>query len=362
MAAKSEVMVGIDMGGTRVRALVVNAENKILGMERAPTDPKQKPDSAVADLAVLVEAAVQSAGLKLSDLRTVSIGVPGAVDPVGGIVHHAPNLGWKKVALGPKLESQLKVPVFVANDVNVGVMGEYTLGAGQGAKQLVGIFVGTGIGGGIIIGGRLYQGARGAAAEVGHIVVEINGPLCGCGNHGCAEALASRTAMERDVRAAIRRGEKSIVLKLMNERGRQRMTSSIIERALKEHDPVMEKVMQHAQFCLGILVANVVNTLDPECVIIGGGIAARLGKAYVTPIRKTAYQYFLRRNDARRVKIVPGVLGDDAGPLGAVVLARQRLGNKPGKGLPPQPKPTASPETASPGKDHSDSVKREEES
>jgi glucokinase len=334
MPAKKEFTVGIDMGGTRLRALVVSAENKILGMQRAPTNPKQKPDRLVADLALLVEAAVQSAGLKLSDLRTVSVGVPGAVDPTGGIVHHAPNLGWKKVALGPKLEALLNVPVFVANDVDVGVMGEYALGAGRGAQQLVGIFVGTGIGGGIVIGGQLYQGARGAAGEVGHMVVEINGPRCACGNRGCAEALASRTAMERDVRTAIRRGEKSIVPKLMKDGGRDRMTSSIIQRALKARDPVMEKVMKHAQFCLGILAANVVNMLDPEYVIIGGGIAGRLGEDYVTPIRKTAYQYFLRRHDARRVKIVPGTLGDDAGPLGAVVLARQRLGDKPGNGLP----------------------------
>ena len=190
---------------------------------------------------------------------------------------------------------------------------------------MAGIFVGTGIGGGIVLGGKLYQGARGAAAEIGHVVIEINGPLCGCVNRGCAEALASRTAMERDVRDAVRRGEKSIVPKLMQDRGRTRMTSSIIERALRAHDPVMEKVMEHAQFCLGILAANVVNMLDPECVIIGGGIAGRLGRDYVDPIRKTAYQYFLRRHDARRVKIVPGVLGDDAGPLGAVFLARQWL-------------------------------------
>ncbi len=328
MPTKKEVIVGIDMGGTRLRALVVNAGNKILGMQRAPTNPRQKPERLIADLAVLVEAAVQSAGLKPRDLRAVSIGVPGAVDVAGGIVQHAPNLSWKGVALGPKLKALLNVPVFVENDVNVGVMGEYALGSGRGAQELVGIFVGTGIGGGIVMGGRLYLGARGAAGEVGHIVVEINGPRCGCGKRGCAEALASRTAMERDVRAAIRRGEKSIVLKLMKERGRERMTSSIIERALKARDPVMEKVMKRAQFCLGILVANVVNMLDPEFVIIGGGIAGRLGKDYVTPVRETAYQYFLRRHDARRVKIVPGVLGDDAGPLGAVILARQRLGIK----------------------------------
>jgi len=330
MLGKKEVMVGIDMGGTRLRALVVNAENKILGMRRAPTNAKQKPDRLVRDIALLVEGAVQSAGLKLSDVRAVSMGVPGAVDAESGMVFHAPNLGWKKVPLGSKLSALLKVPVFIENDVHVGVMGEYILGAGRGARELVGIFVGTGIGGGIILGGGLYEGARGSAGEVGHIVIEINGPLCGCGNHGCAEALASRTAMERDVRAAIRRGEKSIVLKLMKERGRERMTSSIIERALIEHDPVMEKVMEHAQFCLGILVANVVNMLDPECVVIGGGIAARLGKDYVSPIRRTAYQYFLRRNDARLVKIVPGLLGDDAGPLGAVALAKLRLKGKAG--------------------------------
>lgn len=334
MPAEKDVMVGIDMGGTRLRALVVNAQNKILGTQRAPTNPRQRPERLIADLAVLVEAAVQSAGLKPRDLRAVSMGVPGAVDAVEGIVQHAPNLGWKGVALGPKLEALLKVPVFVENDVNVGVVGEYTLGAGRGAQELVGIFVGTGIGGGIISGGRLWLGARGAAGEVGHIVVEIGGPRCGCGNRGCAEALASRTAMERDVRAAIRRGEKSIVPRLMKERGRDRMTSSIIQRALKARDPVMEKVMKRAHFCLGILVANVVNMLDPECVIIGGGIAGRLGRDYVTPIRKTAYQYFLRRHDARRVKIVPGILGDDAGPLGAVVLARQRLGDKPVNELP----------------------------
>jgi len=352
MPAKKEIMVGIDMGGTRLRALVVDAENRILGMQRAPTNPRQKPDRLIADIGDLVKSVVQSAGLKLSDLRTVSIGVPGAVDPLTGIVHHAPNLGWKKVAVGPKLEARLKAPVFVENDVNIGVMGEYALGAGQGAKDLVGIFVGTGIGGGIVFGGRLYLGARGSAAEVGHIVIEIDGPLCGCGNHGCAEALASRTAMERDVRAAIRSGEKSIVLKLMKEKGRERMTSGIIQRALREHDSVMERVMARAQFCLGILVANVVNMLDPECVIIGGGIAARLGKDYVTPIRKTAYQYFLRRHDARRVKIVPGILGDDAGPLGAVVLARQRLGDKTVNALPVKMNQRPSPGPASTKESH----------
>jgi len=325
MPDRKDVVMGIDMGGTSLRALVVNAANEILAVEKTPTNPTQEPDRLIGDLAGWVEDVVRASGIKRSTLAAVSIGAPGAVDPAHGIVYHAPNLGWDKVALGPKLARLVRVPVLVENDVNVGVVGEYALGAAQGARELVGIFVGTGIGGGILLDGRLYSGSRGAAAEIGHNVLLVDGPRCGCGNRGCAEALASRTALERDVRLAIKEGEKSIVLKLMKERAKDRMTSSIIQRALKKHDPVMQKVMKRAQYYLGILVANVVNTLDPDCVVIGGGIAERLGEGFVAPIRKTAYEYFLRRHDAERVRIVPGALGDNAGPLGAVVLARQRL-------------------------------------
>ena len=325
MVPSKEVIVGIDMGGTSLRALVVNSHNEILAVEKEPTNVTHKPDALIRDLAAMVEDVVRAAGLRKSQLRAVSIGAPGAVDPEHGMVYHAPNLGWDAVPLGATLGKLLHVPVFAENDVNAGVVGEHALGAGRGAKELVGIFVGTGIGGGIISKGQLYLGSRGAAAEVGHMIVQVDGPLCGCGNHGCIEALASRTAMERDVREAIRGGEKSCVLKLMEERGKDRMTSSIIQRALKKNDPVMRKVVKRAQYYLGMLVASVVNMLDPECVVIGGGIAERLGEYYIAPIRKTAYENFLRRHDAERVKVVCGTLGDNAGALGAVVLARRRL-------------------------------------
>lgn len=325
MPETKNVVMGIDMGGTSLRGLVVNAANEILAVEKTPTNPKQAPDRLIADLAGWIEDVVRASGIQRSQFAGVSIGAPGAVDPESGIVYHAPNLGWSKVALGPKLSKLLRVPVLVENDVNVGVVGEYALGAARGARQLVGIFVGTGIGGGILFDGLLYSGSRGAAAELGHNVLLVGGPRCGCGSRGCAEALASRTAMERDVRAAIKDGAKSVVLKMMKERAKDRMTSSIIQRALRKHDHVMQEVVKRAQFYLGILVANVVNTLDPDCVVIGGGIAERLGEGFVAPIRKTAYEHFLRRHDAERVRVVPGALGDNAGPLGAVVLARQRL-------------------------------------
>jgi glucokinase len=325
VARRGEIIVGVDMGGTSLRAVVVNQESKILAVEKNPTPVGKKPDAVIEDIAAQVIDAMEAARLRRGDLRAVSVGAPGAVNPDKGLVIEAPNLGWKEVRLGPKLSDLLGVPVMVENDVNVGTVGEFALGAGHGAQELVGIFVGTGIGGGIISGGKLYEGCRGAAGEIGHMVLEVDGPRCGCGKRGCAEALASRTAMEREVRAAIKHGAKSCVLDLMKERNKDRMTSSIIVRALKKKDRVMRDVLKRTEHYLGILVANVVNVLDPECVVIGGGVVERLQEDFVGPIRKTAREYFLCQRDAARVKIVAAKLGDNAGALGAVVLARLRL-------------------------------------
>ena len=325
MARRKEIIVGVDMGGTSLRALVVNEQNRILAVEKTPTKRDQDPENLIEDIAAEVEDAVESAGLRRNELCAVSVGAPGAVDSASGLVHAAPNLGWKDVRLGPKLSALLGVPVLVENDVNVGVVGEHVLGAGRGVQELVGIFVGTGIGGGIISRGELYEGCRGAAGEIGHMVLEVDGPRCGCGKRGCAEALASRTAMEREVRAAIKEGAKSCVLDIMKERHKERMTSSIIVRALKNKDRVMRGVLRRTEYYLGILVASVVNLMDPECVVIGGGVAERLQEDFVAPIRKTAREYYLSQRDAARIKIVPAQLGDNAGALGAVVLARKRL-------------------------------------
>jgi len=308
-----------------MRALVVDPSYQILGEDKRRTKVKDKPRKLMEEITDVVEEAMDKADVKWSAIRAVSIGAPGAVDPVQGIVRHAPNLGWKDVRLGAKLKKMMGVPVLVENDVNVGTAGEHALGAAQGAHDVVGIFVGTGIGGGLIFSDQLYGGSRGAAGELGHMVLLADGPKCGCGKRGCAEALASRTAMERDVRAAIKEGKKSVVLDIMKERDYARMTSRVILLALRRKDAVMRQVIERAEYYLGLLVANVVNLLDPECVVIGGGIAERLQEDFVKPIRETAYGYFLQQRDARRIRILPGLLGDNAGALGAAVLARRRL-------------------------------------
>ena len=326
MTKPSVCYVGVDLGGTSLRALAVDSENKILAVKKIQTLRGASPARLIQRIAALVERTLDEAGVSRSKVRAVSIGAPGPIDRVRGVVEEAPNLGWKRVPLRSELRQLLRVPVFVENDVNVGLMGEHALGAGRGVKNVVGIFAGTGIGGALIFDGKLYEGSRGGAGEIGHTVLLVNGPLCGCGHRGCAEALASRTAMERDVRAAIKAGRKSHVLRIMKKKKKERMTSSIIVAALKKNDPVMQEVMKRAQYYLGILAANAVNLLDPECVVFGGGIAERMKGDFVDPIRETAYQYFLRRPDPKGVKIVPGQLGDNAGALGAIVLARQRLG------------------------------------
>jgi len=325
MLRRKKVIAGIDLGGTSMQVLLVDQRNNILAEAKAPTRRAKKALGVVADIATAVEEAMTLAGLKRYDLTAASIGAPGPVDAERGIVHHAPNLGWIEFPLGPTLAKRLRVPVFLENDVNAGTVGEHTLGAGVGASNLIGIFVGTGIGGGLIVNGKLYEGSHGGAGEVGHMLIVVDGPLCGCGHRGCVEAVASRTAMERDVRAAIKSGRKSCVLELMKRKNKTRMTSSVINAALKRKDPVMREVMEHAQQYLGILVANVVNLLDPDCVVIGGGLAGRLGELYVGPIREHAHEHFFREKDVKRIRVVPGKLADNAGAFGAVVLARRRL-------------------------------------
>ena len=273
-----------------------------------------------------------------AELRGVCIGVPGGVDDAAGMVDKAPNLKWEKVPLAHLLSTALGgARVFLDNDVRVAVTGEHAYGCGKGTRTMVGIFVGTGIGGGLVIDGRLHQGMRGVAGELGHMILKPKGPRCPCGKRGCAEALASRTSMERDVRQLIADGHKSCVLKIMKKEGRDRLTSSVIAKALDKEDPVMLKVMRRAQHHVGVLVSNVVNLVDPEVVVIGGGIAERLGEAFVAPIRETAYERLLVQRDREQVRILPTQLKENAAPMGAAFVARQRLAR-----LPTTTQPTAS--------------------
>ncbi len=325
------LIIGVDLGGTKMHAAAVDEAGKVLASERAKTLPEEGAEAVIGRIAGLIGNVAGALGASASDVQAICIGVPGGVNDAEGMVDKAPNLGWEKVPLASLLAAQLGggARIFLDNDVRVAVLGEHAYGCGRGTQTMVGIFVGTGIGGGLVVNGRLHLGSRGAAGEFGHMVLDPNGPRCPCGKRGCAEALASRTSIERDVRKMIEKGHKSSVLKLMKKEGRPRLTSSVVARALEDGDKVMTKVFARAQHAVGLLVGNMVNAIDPEVVVIGGGLAERLGESMVAPIREVAYRHFLLQRDRDKVRIEATALKDSAAPLGAAFVARMRLTGAP---------------------------------
>ncbi len=324
METNDPLIVGVDLGGTNIEAAVVRG-GTVLASKKKKTKAKRGVDTVLDRIAETVTKAIDRLDGDASAIEALCIGAPGAVDPQTGVVLSAPNLDWHEVPLGEALHERLDMPVMVSNDVNIGVVGEHVYGAGKGALHMVGIFVGSGIGGGVVIDGTLHSGWRGAAGEIGHMVVKPHGRVCGCGREGCVEAYASKTAMEKIIREEQARGRATEVFDIMDAKGKEKLTSSVIEAALDAEDPLMEEAMQQAQYYLGLLTANLVNVLDPEVVVYGGGVVERLGAPFLEPIARTARAHYLQRRGAEDIRIVPAALGDDAGPVGAAVLAQRRM-------------------------------------
>ncbi len=319
-----ELFVGVDLGGTSMLAVVTNARGKILGEKKRRTQAEEGASSVMDRIVRSVHDALSDAGARLKHVRATGIGLPGPLNPKTGVVYHAPNLGptWNNTPVSAYLGERLGCPVYVDNDVNVGAVGEHALGAGRGYKSLVAIFVGTGIGGGIILKDKLYRGARSTAGEVGHMVLVADGPLCGCGKRGCAEAVASRTAIEREIRAGIAAGRQSVIPEILKSSSSGVMSSGVLGEALDRGDALTQEVMAQAEVYMGLLVASVVNLLDPQVIVLGGGVVERLGAAYMEPVRETAEQYYLNQQDKAQVRVVQSALKDYAGVLGAAMLAR----------------------------------------
>ena len=324
--ASADLVAGIDLGGTKIHAALVDSTGKIHAADRCKTLPEEGPDAVIGRMVELVDGLCREQGIASSALRAISVGVPGGCDDAAGMVDKAPNLGWTKIPLAKRLTDALSVPrVILDNDVRVAVIGEWAYGIGKGTQNMIGLFVGTGVGGGLIIDGKVHTGARGVAGELGHMVIEPGGPRCSCGRRGCVEALASRTAMERDLRARSKNGDRSKALRIMKKEDRARLTSSVVDRALEEGDDLLAEVIADAQHVLGLHVGNLINLLDPEVVVIGGGIAERMGERFVAPIRETAWKQLLVSRGRESIRIEATVLKDDAAPLGAAHLAFGRL-------------------------------------
>ncbi len=317
----SDVVIGIDLGGTKIMAAAVDERGRILSRVFELTPVDKGPTAVLDAMAHAALAASQKAGLAIADARAVGIGSPGPLDPDEGVIIFSPNLpGWDHVPMKRHIQAATGLPVFMDNDCNVATLAEHSLGAGQGVSNLIGLFLGTGIGGGVIIDDKLLRGFSKQAGELGHVVVDINGPKCGCGQKGCIEALASRQAICRQVAEAVKNGRRSVV----RETDPRRMRTSILAEALAAKDDLVHEVMFKAMEHLGVAVASIAHVVSPEMVIIGGGILEAMNDDMLDVVRQSAAKRALPLV-MDHVKFVRGRLGEDAGVLGAAVLARQEI-------------------------------------
>ena len=314
------IVAGVDLGGTKIQTLVAR-EGVVLGRARQPT-PDSGGDDVAEAIAESVRRAVDDAGAPGAEVLAVGIGAPGRIED--GVVSHGPNISGLKepFPLGPAVSGALGgVDVLIDNDVAVATLGELRRGAGRPFRSLLGVFVGTGVGGGIVIDGELWRG-RGAAAEIGHMIVKPDGRRCGCGGRGHLEAYAGRAAMEAKARRAAGDGKPTVLFDLMAERGRDRMTSGIIARALDQGDELATELMDEAVWALGRARAPAQTLLDVEAIVLGGGLAERFGQPFVDRVaEETRPRLFV---PDRPPAVLAAELGDLSGAIGALVLAGGR--------------------------------------
>jgi glucokinase len=316
----SSLIAGVDVGGTKIQTVVVAAE-EVKGDHRELTPQSGKTEDVVDAIAGTIRASLEAAGAAAGDLGGVGIGIPGDIDKKAGVVRLAANVpGFSQPVELSKLVSEALdgVSVSLENDVHVGLRGEYERGAGRPYRHVLGCWVGTGVGGALILDGELYEG-RGAAGELGHVCVKPDGRHCTCGLHGCLEAYAGRWSMERHARKLHEKGEKTDLFDIMKERGRDRLSSGVYARALKKGDHMAEKLIDEAVEALGVGLGSAQNLLDVEAIIVGGGLGDRLGAPFVERVEQAMSEHLFVRD--RPPAVLPTELGDLSGAVGGAVLA-----------------------------------------
>jgi glucokinase len=319
---KAEYVVGVDLGGTKILAGVFHSSLECAGVTKVSTKAQRGADAVIERIARCVRDAIDEADLEPKQIRGVGIGAPGAVDGDSGNVIFAPNLEWRDVPLKKHLEKELDgIPVFVGNDCTVAMQGIYVAELKSKPQNVFGIFLGTGIGGGLILNGKPYHGSNHTAGEIGHMVLDVDGPKCGCGNKGCFEALASRTAIFQRIKSAVKNGQKTVLTEMLGD-NLQDLRSGDLRKAIRRGDKFVDSVIEEAAEYTGIAVGNLLNILNPEMVVLGGGVIEALADEMMSIIIETARDYAMP-GTAKGVEIIASTLGDNAAITGAAVLARQ---------------------------------------
>jgi glucokinase len=308
--------IGVDIGGTKVGALLVSEEGEVLAEERADT-PRENVDATIEVVSRLAKTLGEH-----GDAVAIGVGVAGMVDAEAGVLRFAPNLDWTEVPARDLVAEQTGLPCVVDNDANTAAWGEYRFGAGVGHSELLVVTVGTGIGGGIISGGRLFRGAGGFAAEIGHIIVEPGGPWCGCGNRGCWEQVASGKALDRAAREAAESRPDSLIADLA---GTHAPVGRHIWEAARQRDRMATSILKEVGRRLGEGIAGLVNVLDPEAVVVGGGVVD-IGDLLLEPAREAFAGAVEAPEHRPEVPLLAARLGNHAGAIGAGALALETAG------------------------------------
>ncbi len=312
--------LGVDVGGTKIFAAVIDGRKKVIAEAKKSTRPELGPAKVQQRLVKCVQEALDLCGVPPGKIAGMGVGVPGLVDSRRQVVQIAPNLGWKNIHLRRTLRPRFPFPVVVVNDVEAATEAVHQVGIGKGTQNLVCLFVGTGIGGGLIVRGRPFRGTTGIGAELGHMVLmPEGGPKCGCGNRGCLESLASRTAMVREIRRAVRSGRRSFLAPALSHRSGIR--SRDLAQAYLGGDSLVREIVHASCRYLGIACSNLVRILEPEMIVLGGGIMEALGAVMVPRIRAVVRAQAYGQN-GRRVKIVASSLADHAGAIGSAFMAQ----------------------------------------
>ena len=309
---------GIDLGGTKILSLCLNQALETVGSDLRPTDAERGPEAVIETMvASLVAASADNA------LRAVGVSTPGPCDPAHGVVTSAPNLpGWKDVPLAALVGEKLGLPCWIENDANAAALAEHRLGAGRGSEHMLLVTLGTGIGGGLILDGHLYHGASGGAGEIGHMQLEPEGPVCGCGRRGCLEALASGVALAREAGAIVKAEPEGLVAQLATREGIP-PDARILEMAADAGDRAADEAIRRAGRYLGAGLTNLVNVFNPQVIVIGGSLR-KLGERYLGVAREVVQRDAFPQH-LGDVRIVEAALGDEAPAVGAALIALEKL-------------------------------------
>lgn len=309
--------IGIDLGGTKILIGLVEKESgKVVSHIKKKTKKEKGPENIVRKMVEGVEELLEESGKSSTEISSIGIGSAGQIDRKNGIIIGAPNLDCYNLNLKEILQDKFNIPVFVGNDVEVATIGEQKFGAGKGCADFVCVFVGTGIGSAIVKNGHIIYGATGTAGELGHIIVDLNGRPCACGAHGCLEAYASRSAIETRIEGALKKGRKSCISEYLEEG--KAITSSMIRKSIEREDELVTQCVSEASEYLSGGLASVINLINPELIILGGGLIEAVDYFYKQTIKKAKSKSL--PVPAEKIRFSKTILGDYSGVIGAALL------------------------------------------